>query len=278
MPRRSAYRICLPNFCGLGATSQAMPRARRASATCVADGTALLVGRARPARRWAPAGSRRARRRRAAAAACGRRRRRRRRRGTSYGRRRRGRRSGRRRRRLQPLVAGHEDLDDGAGVVVEAARDPEVGLDGDARPPAAPTPGSPRRRRPARPGPRSSSSSLDAERADPLDEARCRPPGSSPARGTARPARASRRPARPAGRRPRRRAACRACRSTRIAAVTSGDAEPAVEALDQLAVVELEGHRRAAAARRAPRPSPASPRRRGGRAARPGRRCRCRPG
>ena len=33
---------------------------------------------------------------------------------------------------LQPLVAGHEDLDDGAGVVVEAAGDAQVGLDGDA--------------------------------------------------------------------------------------------------------------------------------------------------
>ena len=33
MPRRSAYRICLPNFCALAATSVAMPRRRSAVAT-----------------------------------------------------------------------------------------------------------------------------------------------------------------------------------------------------------------------------------------------------
>ena len=33
MPRRSAYRICLPNFAADGATSTAMPRARSAVAT-----------------------------------------------------------------------------------------------------------------------------------------------------------------------------------------------------------------------------------------------------
>ena len=148
MPRRSAYRICLPNFCADAATSQAMPRARRAVATAVAVGPRLLVDerdehgarhgaaagdhavgqqrdeRARDAERHAHAGVRRpavgGEGVVAAAAADG----------------------------LQPLVALHEDLHDGAGVVVEPARDAQVGLDG--HPPPLARPRSPRPRRRAR--------------------------------------------------------------------------------------------------------------------------------
>ena len=38
IPRRSAYRICLPNLAGLGATSHPIPRARSAVATRVEIG------------------------------------------------------------------------------------------------------------------------------------------------------------------------------------------------------------------------------------------------
>ena len=43
MPRRSAYRICLPNFCADAATSHGMPRARRAVGDRVARRARLLV-------------------------------------------------------------------------------------------------------------------------------------------------------------------------------------------------------------------------------------------
>src|SRR5690606_35311359 len=48
MPRRSAKRICLPNFCAAGATSQAMPRARSRCATaslCARDSSSLTATR-----------------------------------------------------------------------------------------------------------------------------------------------------------------------------------------------------------------------------------------
>ena len=44
MPRRSAYRICLPNFCGLAATSVGMPRRRSRSASSLRGRAGVLVG------------------------------------------------------------------------------------------------------------------------------------------------------------------------------------------------------------------------------------------
>ena len=171
MPRRSAYRICLPNFCGArrrprwgcrGARS-AVGDARRwpARDSSSTRATSTALGHRRGCRPSTPSASSGTRVRRdaegdadagvrrpavagervvAAAAAD----------------------------RLQPLVAGHEDLDDGAGVVVEAAGDPQVGLDGDvvARPAVA------------QPSTTAASSArpvveqlvLDAEGADALDE------------------------------------------------------------------------------------------------------------
>ena len=41
MPRRSAYRICLPNFAAVGETSHATPPARRAVATASASARAV---------------------------------------------------------------------------------------------------------------------------------------------------------------------------------------------------------------------------------------------
>ena len=126
--------------------------------------------------------------------------------------------------RLQPLVARHEDLEDGAGVVVEAAGDPQVGLDGDVVVDGVGAAVDDRRELGEA---LVEQLVLDAERPDPLDEARCpatRIVASSRQRCACSVGGAG--VARPAARPPRRRAACRACRSCRIAAVTSGMPRP----------------------------------------------------
>ena len=123
MPRRSAERICLPNFCGAADTSVGMPRARSAGGDVVAGAAGLLVdhGDQHGARHRPAAGQRR---RRPAAG-----------RGAGDTERDADARVGRppvgRERVVPPtaahglevLEALHVDLDDGAGVVVEAARD-----------------------------------------------------------------------------------------------------------------------------------------------------------
>ena len=187
MPRRSAYRICLPNFCGLAATSVGMPRRRRrlasswaagrASSSASATSTALETARL-PAstpslmsgtsvretpkeiadagvRRLAVAGQGVV----AAAAGDG----------------------------LQPLVAGHEDLEHGAGVVVEAAGDAQVRLDrdvvGDRGRAAVDDRGQLRQAG-------LQQVVLDAESRGRHRRRTCRRRGCSPAPGTSRPARA----------------------------------------------------------------------------------------
>ena len=237
MPRRSAYRICLPNFCGAGGDLARDAAGAQRGGDGVAGAARLLVDerdedgaghrpaagehavgeqrdqRPGDAERDADAGVRRpavAGERVVAAAGAD---------------------------RLQPLVAGHEDLEDRAGVVVEAAGDAQVGLDRDVL------------------GRRGGAALddggelgealveqlvLDAERADLLDE-----------RGVGDPDRRQRQAALRPARRSRRR------RSTSSSATVVGrqlvelvddadrggdvgHAEAAVEALDQLAVVELE--------------------------------------
>ena len=175
---------------------------------------------------------------------------------------------------LQPLVARHEDLHDGARVVVEAAGDPEVGLDGDVvvhHVRAAVDD----RGQLGQAG--LEQLVLDAEAADGLDEGRV---GDADGRqGQARVGLL--------GRGPRRLDQERGDGLGRLLVELVdgadgggyvGDAQAAVEALDQLAVVDLEREGGQRAGRRGPPPSRARPRRRGGRAARRGRRCRCRPG
>ena len=130
MPRRSAYRICLPNFCGAGGDLARDAAGAQRVGDRVAVGAGLLVderdehGARAPCRLPASSavGS-------AAARASGRRRARCRRRGTSSGRRTRARRTGRRRRSNPATRSRHADLEDRAGVVVEAAGDRQVGLD-----------------------------------------------------------------------------------------------------------------------------------------------------
>ena len=198
--------------------------------------------RARPARRSAPArlpvehavGEQRDQRARDAEARC-------RRRGTSSGRRWPARRTGRRQPTdFEPLVAGHEDLEDGAGVVVEAAGDAQVGLDGRR---ASPTDvgaavDAPRPARRAlveqlvarRPSARTrSTNEVSATRIVGQLEAALRPaPAVAPASLDEQ-----------RRRRPRR----GSLSSLSIGPDRGGDvgdAEAAVEALDQLAVVDLE--------------------------------------
>ena len=230
----------MPYFCGLAATSHAMPRRRRSVAIPLGDRPALLVGEgdqdgardgsaARQdalgeqghqgpgdAERDADAGVRRTAvvgERVVAPASAD---------------------------RLEPLVALHVDLDDGAGVVVEAARDTQVGLDSDPVVDlVARRRRSRRARRRARRDPTSSSSSVTPRAAT------CSTSESSLTRIVAS---------------ARHRSACSA-RGTcaldqqpghglgrqlvelvdlpdRLGHV--GDPEPAVEALDQLAVVDLD--------------------------------------
>src|SRR5262249_23638135 len=69
--------------------------------------------------------------------------------------------------RLEPLVTGHEDLEDGAGVVLEPAGDAEVGLDRD---PVVDRVGTAVDDGGQLAQPRLQQLVLDAERPDPVDE------------------------------------------------------------------------------------------------------------
>ena len=152
MPRRSAYLICLPYFGAAGATSAGMPRAaqgrgdrsRRRAVLLVGSATSTQVGVLRDAVSSPRDEQRPERAGHAERDADAR--------GTSSCRRWRARRSARRSRSSRGARSPAPGLVDGARVVVEPARDPQVGHHGE--PSAAQRRGAVERRGPARRGPR----------------------------------------------------------------------------------------------------------------------------
>ncbi len=176
--------------------------------------------------------------------------------------------------RPEPLVADQVDLVDGAGVVVQAAGDPQVGHQQTGRVLGGRAPSTWRQPLEAL----VQEVVLDTERADPLDERRVRDRDRRPARGRV-PACSRSAPASIRQRRPPSSGPILSSLSTIRSTVGHVvDAEAAVEALGDLAVVDLDHGTPAPAACAAPPRSPAAARPRSGTAARRCRRCRCRPG
>ena len=243
--RRS--RICLPNFAALGATSVGDAPARAAPRRPVAGRPRAPRPAPRPARRSAPAGTRvsasgaeqqaeqpgHADRDADARDTVGRRR---------WPGCRSGRRSRSSRTARSPTQLG---LVDRAGVVVEAAGDLQVGDDQPGRVLAA--------------GLDDRDQLLQAL----VEQRVARRPARAPRRRTTRPAardrgqrqarlglrRRSPRPSRPAARRPAPGRSCRACRRCAAPPSTSVEPEAPVEALADLAVVDLDARPAGSAAR-----------------------------
>ncbi len=126
--------------------------------------------------------------------------------------------------RADALEAGHPGLEDRPGVVVQAAGDPQVGLDDHAVGEASGR--SPRPRRCSSAIPSSSSGWLTPSAAHLRRRTSCPASGWPRSPGRARPARPTARPRRPASWPGSPPAPCRSCRSTRITAPASGAPTP----------------------------------------------------